>query len=257
MRSAAGFKGMLVLALLVSGGCATVPEGVGDRRSDTAEARKLLRAGEYDQAVEQLERQKARATGATEAQQARLDLMYAYYKTGEYAQARQEANGFIQRFGASGKAPYAYYIRGLASHEQAREGWSRLRGTAADAHVREARTAFGHFAELLRRYPESPYTEDAVQRMVELRDEIGHHELRLAEEHMAQGDYGQAADRARYVADNYTGAAPVPEALALVVRAERAAGNEHAAQRALERLDTNHPDHPALERLRQAGDDSR
>lgn len=239
----------MVLALLTLGGCATVPDD--GRDGDMLEARKLLRAGDYDQAIQKLETLKAGAEREGDVQQARLDLMYAHYKSGDYPQARKEADAFIRDHRNHPKVAYAYYLRGLASDEQAREGLQGARGSAAHEHALQARQAFQHFAELLRRYPESPYTEDAVQRMVELRNELGRHELRLAEQRMIQRDYAGAADRARYVVENYTGGPAVPDALALLVRAYRATGQEEAAENALRMLDANHPDHPALSKLRQ------
>ena len=243
---------MILLVLLALGGCVTVPDNGRQGSSDLLEARKLLRAGDYEQAIQRLETLKTRSERGSDVQQARLDLMYARYKRGNYTEARREAEEFIQAHPTHPKAAYAYYMRGLASHEQARQGLKDVRGSAALEYAGRARQAFQHFAALLRRYPESPYTEDAVQRMVELRDELGRHELRLAEQRMAQRDYAEAADRARYVVEHYTGGAAVPDALALLVRAYRATGKEQAAETALRMLDANHPEHPALEKLRKS-----
>ncbi|MGS0759238.1 tetratricopeptide repeat protein, partial [Roseateles sp. GG27B] len=52
-----------------------------------AEAKEDLAAGSFDRAIKSLERVEGRAAGTLMAQQAQLDLAWAYHRSGERAQA--------------------------------------------------------------------------------------------------------------------------------------------------------------------------
>ncbi|HEX9804041.1 MAG TPA: outer membrane protein assembly factor BamD, partial [Gammaproteobacteria bacterium] len=59
-----------------------------------------------------------------------------------------------------------------------------------------------------------------------------------------------AANRGKYVLENYQRSTAIPDALALMVRAYRLMGTEDLANDALRVLELNHPEHPALASLK-------
>src|SRR6218665_2139869 len=91
--SKGSWAGMAAAALLVMtaglSGCGSTPE---DEFSSTrvdqlyADAREEASEGNYENAIKRYEKVEARASGTLMAQQAQLELAYAYYKTGERAQ---------------------------------------------------------------------------------------------------------------------------------------------------------------------------
>lgn len=237
----------VVLALV--GGCATVSQHDSDWTEAALDAREALRAGEYATAIPRLKTIKQRTGTGRFGEQARLDLIYAYHKQGQHREALQEAAEFIERYPNHPQLAYAFYMRGVTT-QQAAQATRGPEGTTALRDEKLARDAFGYFAELVRRFPDSPYTNDAVQRMVELRDTLARRELHLAEQRFKARDYQAAVSRARFVVDQYTGSAAVADALALLVQSYRSLGMTEAAENTFRMLDTNHPDHPAVESLR-------
>ena len=67
----------------------------------------------YDKAIKTLERVEGRAAGTLLAQQAQLDLAYAYWRSGERAQALSTIERFIKLNPSSPALDYAMYLRGV------------------------------------------------------------------------------------------------------------------------------------------------
>ena len=75
-----------------------------------------------------------------------------------------------------------------------------------------ARDAYADFAQLLARYPNSQYAPDARQRMVYLRNLLARSELAIADYYLRRGAHVAAANRARYVLENYPLSEATPDA---------------------------------------------
>ena len=70
----------------------------------------------YSEAIQALRALEARHPFGPYAEQAQLDIIYAYYQNGEAAAARAAADRFIRLHPQNKDADYAYYIKGLASN---------------------------------------------------------------------------------------------------------------------------------------------
>src|SRR5690606_33349242 len=79
------------------------------------EAKNELNEGNYSAAVKLFESLEARYPYGRYAQQAQLEIAYAYYKDQEHASAIAAAERFIQLYPHHQNIDYAYYIKGLAS----------------------------------------------------------------------------------------------------------------------------------------------
>ena len=110
-----------------------------------------------------------------------------------------------------------------------------------------ARDAYADFAKLLSRFPASPYAPDARKRMLYLRNLLARHELNIANFYMERGAHVAAANRARFIVENYSKADVVPEALAVLVEANYRLGLEDAADDALQVLAVNFPGYNAFD----------
>jgi outer membrane protein assembly factor BamD len=69
---------------------------------------------------------------------------------------------------------------------------------------------------------------------------------------MRREAYVAAANRARYVVENYQQAPAMPEALTIMAKAYRILGMEDLANDALRVLELNFPNHPGLQEAREA-----
>ena len=253
---------LLGLALLVAvfAGCSWMPF-IGKKDKDHEEedinateqmlyrtAQRSLRAGNYSRAVEALERLEARFPFGRYAEQAQLELVYARHQSSDHDTARMAADRFIRLHPQHSNIDYAYYLRGLAAYNKNRSLLDRV--FSSDASKRDmtsAGQAYADFAQLLALYPHSEYAADAKQRMIYLRNLLAASEIHVADYYLRRGAYVAAANRARFVLENYPQAEAVPEALLILVEANYKLDLPTAANDALRVLALNYPRHPAFD----------
>ncbi|HFD91776.1 MAG TPA: outer membrane protein assembly factor BamD [Gammaproteobacteria bacterium] len=237
----------LILVLLTLVGCAT-----GKKHDDeTASAASLyekgkeaLESGYFETAIEQFELLEARYPFGEYAQQAQLDLAYAYYKFDNPESAIAVADRYIKTYPRHPNVDYAYYIRGLANFDQASDFFSRLLDEdVAKRDPGAAQESFRHFAELLERFPDSRYAPDARQRMIFLKNYLARHEIHVAHFYMRRGAYIAVIKRCQNVLETYPRTTSIPDALALMVDAYKILGLEPLAAEADSVLKINYPDY--------------
>jgi outer membrane protein assembly factor BamD len=116
-----------------------------------------------------------------------------------------------------------------------------------------ARMAFQYFSELLQRFPNSPYAQDSVHRMIYLRNNIARSELQSARFNIKMGAYVAAANRSKYIVQNLHQTPSVPEALAIMVKAYQKLHLDKLANDAQRILETNFPNHEQTLALSKKG----
>ena len=77
------------------------------------------------------------------------------------------------------------------------------------------------FEELIRRFPDTEYAEDAAKRMIYLRNNLARHEIHVARYYADRGAWLAAANRAQYVVQNYQRTPAVKDALAIMLLGKR------------------------------------
>ena len=215
-----------------------------------AEAKARMELGDYETAIDYYEKLETRYPFGPFAQQAQLDVAYAYYKYDEPASAIAAAERFIKLHPQSPNVDYAYYLKGLVNYNQGRNLIDRF--APRDFSQRDTGAllqAFRDFEELTRRFPESKYAADSAQRMVHLKNLLARHEVHVANYYMEREAYVAAINRARFVLESYQTTPAVPDALALMVEVYRRMGMNDLADDSLRVLKLNYPDHPALAKL--------
>ena len=217
-----------------------------------AEARGKLDAGYYSQAVELYQKLETRYPFGTHAQQALLDLAYGYYKNEDPDAAISACDRFIKLYPQNAHVDYAYYLKGLTSFNKGKGLTQRFLPT--DESQRDpgaALKAFQDFSELVKRFPDSQYVEDAEQRMRYLRNNLAQNEVHVATYYMRRGAFVAAANRARYVVENYPRTPAVPDALVILAKAYRILEMNDLADDALRVLELNYPNHPGIYEVRE------
>ncbi len=246
---------IFALPLLLTIGCSSMEEDptAGMSASEIyAEAKEALDDAEYETALDLYSKLEARYPYGRYAQQAQLETIYAHYRNDEPDAAVGAADRFIKLHPRHPNVDYAYYMRGLASAEPPATIITRLfPRNPAERSPQAAHEAFRYFRELISRYPNSRYSPDAHQRMLELRDNLAQYEVNVAGYYLRRGAYLAAANRGKYVLEHYPGTASEPEGLAIMVEAYRAMGLDELAADSLRVLKLNYPQHEALERLSQ------
>lgn len=210
-------------------------------------AQRQLRTQQWDLAIDNLQRLEENFPFGTYAEQAQLELVYAFYRNYDFEASIAAADRFIRLHPRHRNVDYAYYMKGLASFNQNRGFFERFLPT--DMSQRDpgaARESFGYFNQLLTLFPESQYAPDAEKRMVYLRNLLARYEIHVANYYFKRGAYVAAVNRGRYVVENFQQTPAVPDALAVMVQGYKLLGLDELQHSTLTVLKANYPQHPAL-----------
>ena len=234
LRRWALFSVLIVsLSLSACGGSDRVREADADVLY--RQAKHALDTNDFKNAIAYYEALDARYPFSDAARQARLDLMYAYYKSGQAESAVDAADQFIRENPTHARVDYAYYIKGLVYFERSPnflERWFKV--DLSERPPSDARQSFAAFQTIVQQYPKSPYAHDARRRMIFLRNRLADYEVYVARYYMKRGAYVGAAARAKFAIENYDGAPAVREALEIMTDAYYRLGlNELAEQTAM------------------------
>jgi outer membrane protein assembly factor BamD len=181
-------------------------------------AKRAITQGDYPFAIRIYEALMARYPFAAESRQARLDVIYAYYKAGESDSAIDAADTFIRENPTHPRVDYAWYLKGLTDFERMPnflERWFRV-----DLNQRpptNARRSFNAFATVVQQFPTSDYAHDSRRRMVYLRNRLADYEIAVARYYVDRGAFVAAAQRAKVAVEEFDGAPAVREALEIMV----------------------------------------
>ncbi|HCP53328.1 MULTISPECIES: outer membrane protein assembly factor BamD [Pseudomonas] len=244
-------KHLLLIAILALTAACSSKEPLDENLSETElyqQAQLDLDNNSYSSAVTKLKALESRYPFGRYAEQAQLELIYAHYKNSEPEAARAAAERFIRLHPQHANVDYAYYLKGLASFDQDVGLLSRflpLDMTKRDPGA--ARDSYNEFAQLTSRYPTSRYAPDAKQRMIYLRNLLAAYEIHVAHYYMTRHAYVAAANRGRYVVENFQETPAVGDGLAVMTEAYQHLTLTELANTSLETLKLNYPDHPSLE----------
>ena len=157
-----------VIAALSIGGCGLLPEASDETAGWSAnrlyaEAKEAMADGGYDKAIKYFEKLEARYPYGRYAQQAQLEVAYAYYRQAEPASAIAACDRFIRLHPNHPNVDYAYYLKGLANFNEDLGflGYVSLQDLT-ERDPKAARDSFDAFKVLVAKYPESKYTPDAT-----------------------------------------------------------------------------------------------
>ena len=210
-------------------------------------AQRGLDSGNWTQAIEALHLLEENFPFGSYAEQAQLELIYANYRAGEYEAVISAADRFIRLHPQHRNVDYAFYMRALASANQTSDSLGAMLGvdpTRRDTGA--ARESFDYFSQLLNRYPDSVYAPDARKRMVHQRNQLARAEIHAANYYFRRKAYLAAANRGRFVVENFQQTPAVPDALAVMAQAYYLLGMPELAEDSARVLNLNYPDHPAL-----------
>lgn len=240
----------LALALLTAcSGNEELPDIAADAGEQQMyqEAQRHLNNRNFDLAVRALQMLESRYPFGKHAEQAQLELIYAHYGAYEHEAAVEAADRFIRLHPQHPNVDYAYYMKGLAAYTGNEDVFARFLPTdITKRDTSNAKEAFAEFAQLVSRFPDSPYAADAKSRMVYLRNLLARHEINVANYYFRRGAYLAATNRGRYVVENFQRTPAVADGLAVMAQGYLILGMNDLANDAIDTLAMNYPDHPAL-----------
>ena len=227
---------LTILTVLILAGCASKPETEEER--EPAEvvlyqlAQDRINAKNYSGAVESLSRIERFYPFGVYAEQARADLIYAFYMSGDYDQAYAASEKFIRLYPRNTNIDYAYFMKGMTGYYQDEGLLNDI--FALDLSKRDTSPAMQSYADLTEfiiRYPESEYIDAARERLIFLRNLIASSELDGAEYYMKRGAYLAAVNRANYVLKNIPNSTERERALRILKEAYKQLGYDEYAEK--------------------------
>jgi len=239
-----------LMALGLLAGCGLLPEQIDETKNWSASklyysAKEALSEGNYERAIKLFENLEARYPYGAYAQQAQLEVAYAYYKDNEPASAIVACDRFIKLHPNHPHVDYAYYLRGLANFVEDQSFFASFGDQdMSDRDPKSAREAFEAFQQLVTRFPESKYTPDAVARMKYLVNALASSEVHVASYYFKRGAYVAAANRGKFVLENYRQSPALEEALAIMAKSYEKLGLNDLRDDALRVLKLNFPKSP-------------
>ena len=163
-----------------------------------------LNAHRYSAAVTQFDNVEQYYPYSSWATNAQLMHGYAEYLQNHYSDAIPVLDRFIQLHPTNRDVAYAYYLRALSYYEQIADIQRDQKGT------QQAMTAL---QEVVNRFPDSAYAQDARLKVDLCRDHMAGKEMEIGRWYEQQHLYTAAINRFQRVVDDYQTTNHVPEAL--------------------------------------------
>lgn len=236
------------LLLFVVAGCGLLPDQVDETKDWTAaqlyaEAKENLDDGDYEDAIKLYETLQSRYPFGRYAQQAQIEIAYAYYRYEEPEQAIAACDRFIKLHPRHPNVDYVYYLKGLANFNRGFGILERfIPSKNSERDPGASSQSFYDFEELVRKFPDSRYAEDARRRMIYLRNNLAEYEVAVARYYVRRGAHIAALNRAKYVIEHYQRTPAMPEALEIATTVYRKLGMDDLAADSERVLLANYPD---------------
>jgi len=156
---------------------------------------------------------------------------FTHYRRGNYDDAVNQARRYAT-LPTSDETAYAYYIIGLAYFRQ-------IADVTRDQ--KDSRRAIEAMQEVVERFPQSEYVEDAKAKIRFGREQLAGKEMQVGRYYLERQQYLAAVRRFRTVVEEYANTNQIEEALYRLVEANFAMGITSEAQTAAAILGQNYP----------------
>jgi outer membrane protein assembly factor BamD len=167
------------------------------------------------------------------ARRSQLMAAYAQYMSNDYDEAILTAQRFLSLHPGNPSAAYAYYLIAICNYEQ-------IVDVGRDQRTTE--NALQALREVVQRFPNSAYAQDAALKVDLTRDHLAGKEMEVGRWYQKNGYYLAGLLRFRRVIDNFQTTTHVPEALHRLVECYLALGITDEAEKAGAVLAYNFPD---------------
>jgi len=206
-------------------------------------AKKKLNENSFDEAVKLFESLQSHYPYGRYAQQAQLEIAYAYYRQNEPESAIPAADRFIKQYPNDPRVDYAYYLKGLANFNSDIGLFGLTFGQdSTERDPKAARESFDAFKDLVTRFPDSRYAPDSRLRMQYLLDALAKYEIHVAKYYLRRGANIAAVNRAREVLTEFPNTPSTHDALLVLVQGYGALGMQQLRNDAKHVLDMNYPE---------------
>ncbi|MDP1680106.1 MAG: outer membrane protein assembly factor BamD [Candidatus Nitrotoga sp.] len=205
-----------------------------------AQATEQMNNANYLGAIKLFETLQSKYPYGRYAQQAQMEIAYAYYKQNEPESALSAVERFIKQYPNSPNVDYAYYLKGLVNFDEDLGIFGEgFQPDVSERNPKAPREAFDAFKDLVTRFPNSKYAADSKLRMQYLINALARHETQVASYYLRRGAYVAAINRANGVLIEFPQAPATRDALQIMVQAYDAMGQKDLRDDSQRVLDKN------------------
>lgn len=207
-----------------------------------------MEAGSLNDAAKKLDELERQHPYSEYSRRSQILKTFISYRQGQYTEAVTSGQRYVSLYPGDKDAAYAQYLIGMSYFRQ-------MPSVTRDQSV--TARAYNAFNELVERYPESEYVEDAKTKMRIAYDQLAGKEMFIGRYYQERREFLAAIGRFRKVVEDFQTTRHVEEALARLVECYLSLGLIHEAQSAAAVLGANFPDSQwykdALKQLQAAG----
>lgn len=185
-------KKALTILLLTLTSCSTGPVLTDTEYSQ--KANEAMQTGYYDLAIQQYQKLLEEYPFSDYSEEAQLKIGQAQYQNKQYAEAIASFQDFQRMHPTNPNLALTEYYTALAYMDQM--------GTR-DRDQRAAENAQAHFRSVIERYPDSPFTAEAQQKLKGCRETLADHEFSIAKFYLIWNNPVGAEARLRRLLENY------------------------------------------------------
>jgi len=222
---------IIFLLLILSTGCASKKEPF-DATAKFQEAEIYMKDMSFEKARKAYQEIQEKAPDKSYDPALMLRIADTYYGEEKYEEALVEYQAFLNYHPVHKDAPYAQYQIGMCNYEQF---------TTIDRDPEPVHTAIREFENLLQKFPNNPYEEQAKKYIAICRDRSAEYELYVARFYYKKDSYKAAAGRCEYILKKYPGIAAEKDALYLAGQSYVELGDREQALRSFDMLVKKYP----------------
>lgn len=243
------YKGSLILlSTAILAGCGMFKSEVDETKGWAPaklydSARESVREGEWKSARRYLGAIQSRHPYSPYAQQALIDLAYVNWKDDDVDKANAAIDRFLALYPNHPSTDYMLYLKGMLTFTPPSSFLSSYTGQdPSERDPKGLRQSYLAFKELVDRFPESRYANDARLRLTWLVSTIADSEVNIAQYYYTRHGYVAAINRAQGVLRDFSGVKAAEKALYIMMKSYEALNMPQEAEDAKRILDHNFPD---------------
>ncbi len=168
--------------------------------------------GKYYMAIKYFDKILDRYPFSPEAPLAELKAADSHYYMKQYAEAILLYEEFEDRHPTNQAIPYVMYQKAMCYYKQI---------DRVDRDTTGALNAIKYFSQLLRAFPDTPYTEESKRRIRAAEDFLVNHEFFVVKFYLRTKKYSQAQARLKYLLSKYPDTSIAPKAKLLLEQIEQ------------------------------------
>jgi outer membrane protein assembly factor BamD len=158
----------------------------------------------YQTAITKLEKLERQHPRDPLAEQGKLMLVYANYRSGKLDKAILAADRFLALYPNSKETPYVLWLKGTAYFAQ-------ITDITRDQQL--SQDAIDTYTLLINNYPKSEHAKDAKDKLLVAYDQLAGKEMSVGRYYLGNGQYAAAINRFREVVEKWQTSTHIEEAL--------------------------------------------